>query len=275
MSTSQNPLGRNTEYPSSYDPGLLFPIARAENRQRFGMMGGALPFRGYDLWRAYEISWLDLRGKPVVAAAEILVSADSPCMVESKSCKLYLNSLNQRCFENRDAVQQLIADDLARIVQARCLVQLYLPHEFSQLSCVQPEGLSLDELPLDINVYQPDASLLRVVEGQMRSETLYSNLFRSNCPVTSQPDWGTAVIQYTGNAIDHGSLLRYLVSYRHHNGFHEDCVEQIYVDVLGVMKPERLSVAINFLRRGGLEINPVRSSHPVEMEFPAVRLVRQ
>ncbi len=275
MNMSRNPLGRDTEYPSSYDPGLLFPISRAENRQDIGVTGLALPFRGYDLWRAYEISWLDLRGKPVVAAGEILVPADSPCMVESKSFKLYLNSLNQKSFDSPAAVQQLITDDLARVVQARCLVQLYLPHVFSQLSCAEPEGVSLDDLSLDIDVYQPDPSLLRVDAGCVRAETLHSNLFRSNCPVTGQPDWGTAFIRYKGSAIDHGSLLKYLVSYRHHNGFHEDCVERIYVDLMQLMNPEHLSVAINFLRRGGLEINPVRSSHPFEVEFPAVRLARQ
>jgi 7-cyano-7-deazaguanine reductase len=275
MAMSQNPLGRNTEYPSSYNPDLLFPIARDENRRRIGLAGSALPFRGYDLWRAYEISWLDLRGKPVVAAGEILVPAETPCMVESKSFKLYLNSLNHKSFDSADAVQQLMADDLARVLQARCLVQLYMPLEFSQLHCVQPEGESLDELPLDIDVYQPDSSLLRVEAGCLRAETLYSNLFRSNCPVTAQPDWGTAVIRYKGNAVDHASLLRYLVSYRQHNGFHEDCVERIYVDLMQKLNPECLSVAINFLRRGGLEINPVRSSHPFEMEFPAVRLSRQ
>jgi 7-cyano-7-deazaguanine reductase len=275
MSMSENPLGRSTNYPSTYDRGLLFPISRAENRGRLGMTNFSLPFRGYDLWRAYEISWLDLRGKPVVAIAEILVPADSPCMVESKSFKLYLNSLNQNCFKDADAVRQLVTDDLARVIQARCLVQIYLPDTFSHLSCVPPEGVSLDDQPLDIEVYQPDAGLLRVDTRRVHTETLYSNLFRSNCPVTSQPDWGTAVIRYKGNAIDHASLLRYLVSYRHHNGFHEDCVEQIYVDLAHLIKPERLSVAINFLRRGGLEINPVRSSHPLEMEFPAVRMARQ
>lgn len=275
MSKFENPLGRSTQYPSFHDPGLLFPIARADNRQRIGLVSSSLPFRGYDLWRAYEFSWLDGRGKPQVAMGEILVSADSPCMVESKSFKLYLNSLNQERFDSLDAVRQRVVEDLTSVVGARSLVQLYLPNEFQQVHCVPAEGTSLDELTLDIDIYQPDAGLLRVDSSCKRSENLYSNLFRSNCPVTAQPDWGTAFIRYTGSAIDHVSLLKYLVSYRLHSGFHEDCVEQIYMDIMRVAQPEHLSVGINFLRRGGLEINPVRSSHPLEMEFPGFRLSRQ
>lgn len=277
MNTPESPLGRSTEYPASHDPSVLFPIPRADNRQRLGLgqADASLPFRGYDLWRAYELSWLDMHGKPRIAMGEILVPADSPNMVESKSFKLYLNSLNQEHFETPEAVRERILEDLTPVIRARCLVQVYLPEEFQQLACEQPQGVSLDDLPVDIDVYHPDASLLRVDSGDLREETIYSNLFRSNCPVTEQPDWGTVFIRYKGPAIDHGSLLKYLVSYRRHNGFHEDCVEAIYADLMRVAKPERLSVAINFLRRGGLEINPVRSSHPLEMEFPAVRLARQ
>lgn len=275
MAIMHNPLGNPTVYPASYDASLLFPIARSDNRIRLGIPDGPLPFRGYDAWRAYEVSWLDPGGKPVVAIGEFLVPASSPQMVESKSFKLYLNSLNQERFAELAQVQALMVRDVSQAAGAAVLVQLYSLNAFADLQCTEPEGLCLDHLDLGVTVYQPDASLLKSSLQDRVEESLYSNLFRSNCPVTAQPDWGTVSIKYSGPAIDHHALLRYLISYRHHNGFHEDCVEQIYTDLQQRCAPEQLSVAINFLRRGGLEINPVRTSAPASVDFPASRLLRQ
>jgi len=275
MSSNMNPLGNPTTYPTLYDASLLFPIQRHENRTRLGLTGEGIPFRGYDLWRAYEVSWLDLKGKPVVAMAELLVPASSPCMVESKSLKLYLNSLNHERYANIDEVQSLVARDVSEVTGAPVLVQLYSLNSFADLQCAAPEGKCLDELDIAVDAYFPDADLLRTTQSESIEETLYSNLFRSNCPVTGQPDWGTISISYKGPALCHESLLRYWISFRNHNGFHEDCAEQIYLDLMRSVELEHLSIRINFLRRGGLEINPLRTSSPVSVEFPAFRLLRQ
>lgn len=275
MTNMLNPLGNPTDYPASYDASLLFPISRSRNRQRLGVDNERLSFRGYDMWRAYEVSWLNRRGKPVVAVGEFLIPAASPNMVESKSFKLYLNSLNQERYENIEQVQELIAKDVSHVTGSTVLVQLHSLHETVELQCAAPDGRSLDDLDVAIDTYAVDASLLLVEQQSRVEESLYSNLFRSNCPVTAQPDWGTVSIKYRGPALNHESLLRYLVSYRSHNGFHEDCVEQIYLDIMARAAPEQLSVAINFLRRGGLEINPVRTSSPASVEFPASRMLRQ
>lgn len=273
--TNLNPLGNPTEYPASYNASLLYAIPRSQNRQRLGLVDGNLPFRGYDMWRAYEISWLDMNGKPVVAVGEILVPAASPNMVESKSFKLYLNSLNQERYENMQRVQELISKDVSLLAGTTALVQLYSLRAFDELQCTAPVGKSLDELDIVVDAYSPDASMLQTLHEGIVEETLYSNLFRSNCPVTSQPDWGTVAISYRGAALDHAGLLKYLVSFRSHNGFHEDCAELIFLDIMERAAPEQLSVTINFLRRGGLEINPVRTSSLARFEFPAGRLLRQ
>jgi len=196
-------------------------------------------------------------------------------MVESKSFKLYLNSLNQEKFAGLDDVQALLAKDLSDVTEAGVLVQLYPLNAFADLQCSIPEGESLDELDIDVDSYEPDSSLLIADQTHVVEESVYTNLFRSNCPVTGQPDWGTVSIAYRGAALQHDALLRYLISFRHHNGFHEDCAEQIYRDLQQVSAPEELTVAINFLRRGGLEINPVRTSSPASLEFPGHRLLRQ
>lgn len=269
------PLGRATQYPASYSPELLFSIPRRENRERLGITGSALPFRGYDLWRAYEISWLDDKGKPVVATGEFIVPASTPNIIESKSFKLYLNSLNQTRYENSEQVRATLSKDLSKAAGGTVVVQLVPLHQPEGFAISSPPGTCLDSLDVTIDSYQPNLALLQVIAGRVVEETLYSNLFRSNCPVTAQPDWGTAVIQYKGPAIAHESLLRYLVSFREHEGFHEDCTEQVFCDLQKQCQPESLSVMIHFLRRGGLEINPVRSMAPVQVDFPANRFVRQ
>ncbi len=273
---SNNPLGKNTTYPDQYDAGLLFPIPRDLNREKLGFADEALPFRGFDVWRAYELSWLNEQGKPVTAVGEFIVPVDSPNIIESKSLKLYLNSLNQTQFSDIDSIQSLIAADLGAVAGTHVLTQLSTTKEDNGFQLSAPAGFCLDDIDITIDTYQPDANLLHCAEhNQLVTETLHSNLFRSNCPVTSQPDWGTVVLSYSGSAINHSDLLRYLVSYRHHEGFHEDCAEQIFRDVMQRCSPKTLSVAINFLRRGGVEINPVRTNSPNELEFSANRFPRQ
>ena len=269
------PLGKTSEYAASYDPELLFPIARETNRERLGINAQRLPFRGYDLWRAYEISCLDTKGKPLVATAEFIVPANSPFIIESKSLKLYLNSLNQTQFANMAQLQSTIEKDLSATAASPVIVQLYDLSTHDGFAISQAAGTCLDHLDVRIESYTPDASLLDCHSQQIITETLHCNLFKSNCPVTGQPDWGSVLIHYKGPAIDHAGLLKYLVSFRQHEGFHEDCTEHVFQDILKHCKPETLSVAIHFVRRGGLEINPVRSTAPIELEFPADRFIRQ
>jgi len=269
----KNPLGQTTLYPGAYDAGLLFPIPRAHSRAELGI-GEPLPFRGYDAWRAYELSWLNSRGKPVAAIGEFLFPVTSSNLVESKSLKLYLNSLNQERFDTLEAVEQLIARDLGAAAGSTVLVKLWhLREEGSPLTA--PQGICLDALDVEPRSYTPAPALLRNDAREQVTETLYSDLFRSNCPVTAQPDWGTVVIHYAGQGIDHASLLCYLISFRNHEGFHEECAERVFRDIQTHCAPQSLSVAINFLRRGGLEINPVRSTAPQDLEFPASRYLRQ
>lgn len=272
---SEMPLGRNTRYPRTYCPEVLFPIPRVDNRSKLGLQSDALPFRGYDLWRAYEVSWLNQRGKPVAMLAEFIVPVHSPFMIESKSFKLYLNSFNQTRFASSVDVQHRLAADLSGLAGAEVLVQLSSLNSVEDFGVSQPQGESLDVLEIDIDSYQPDPALLRADAATVVEETLYSNLFKSNCPVTGQPDWGTVVLRYHGPRIDHAGLLQYLISYRDHEGFHEDCAEQIFCDLMARCRPLNLGITLHFLRRGGLEIVPVRSTDPALLDFPAARLIRQ
>jgi 7-cyano-7-deazaguanine reductase len=270
-----NPLGLRTEYPSEYSPNLLFPIPRADKRRLLGIDCAKLPFRGFDTWRAYEVSWLNLRGRPELAIGEFIIPANSPNLIESKSLKLYLNSLNQCRFDSREEVQNLLRKDLSESTGAPVIVQLETLHSAFGLALSQPEGHCLDTIDIATEVYQPNSDDLIIDPNRDVKETLYSDLFRSHCPVTGQPDWGTVLIRYAGPAVDRAGLLRYLVSYRQHESFHEDCAEKIFQDIQQRCCPHSLSVCINFMRRGGLEINPVRSLTPIETDFPGNRYVRQ
>ena len=248
-------LGREVAYPRQYDPSLLFPIPRAAGRQPLRLDGG-LPFTGHDRWHAYELSWLDARGKPVVATATFVVPCDTPNLVESKSLKLYLNSLNASRFDTPGAVRAMIAADLSRAAGGAVDVAFGLPPIGEGEAAVD-----IDALDVQIDRYGPPApELLRVEDGGEVAETLRSALLKSNCPVTGQPDWATIEIAYRGPRIDRESLLRYLVSYREHAGFHEQCVEQIFVDLMARCAPAQLSVEARYTRRGGLDINPWRGS---------------
>jgi len=266
------PLGRSVDYPRHYDPGLLFPIPRAAGRAALGIDTGALPFAGHDRWHAYELSWLDARGKPRVATATFTVPADSPQLVESKSLKLYLNSLNATRFDGDGAVAARIAEDLSRAAGAPVAVAFGLP---APGGAARPDAFLVDTLDVDVDDYgPPNAAHLQAANGEPVAETLRSELLKSNCPVTGQPDWADVRIAYRGPRIDRAGLLRYLVSFRDHCEFHEQCVERIFVDLLARCRPHSLSVEARYTRRGGLDINPWRASPGSEPPVPG-RAVRQ
>ncbi len=260
----ENPLGKAVAYPERYDPELLVPLPRADNRRKLGLDSDQLPFQGADVWNAYELSWLDPKGLPQVARGRFIFPCTSDFLIESKSLKLYLNSLNQSVFVDSDAVAACIGADLSHSsgMAVEVLVQ---PFAGMQEVLEVPTGTCLDALDIDCNRYEVDAALLRTVGagGQFEEivdEVLYTDLFRSRCPLTGQPDWATITVCYQGAQIDHAALLRYLVSYRLHHDYHENCAERIYCDIRSRCQPQVLSVEANFLRRGGLDINPVRAS---------------
>jgi len=259
-----NPLGQAVAYPAAYDPALLAPIPRVDNRAALGLLNNALPFTGADVWNAFEISWLDMQGQPQVARGRFIFPCTSTNLVESKSLKLYLNSLNQHHLDGVDALTSLIGADLARAADAEVQVVV---QAFTGMQEVleKPDGLCLDQLSVSCSDYEVNPALLRLTDAdasfeELVEEVLYTDVFRSLCPVTGQPDWASVVICYHGSRIDHAALLRYLVSYRVHRDFHENCVERIFCDITRACRPQSLSVEANFLRRGGLDINPVRSS---------------
>jgi 7-cyano-7-deazaguanine reductase len=265
----QSQLGKPATYADHYDASLLYPIPRGPKRSELGL-GTSLPFFGADLWTAYELSWLTPRGKPQVAIAHVTVPCESTNIVESKSLKLYLGSFTNTPFASGDEVRDRIRADISEAVwrggasQASVGVRLVMPDAFDAEPIHELDGLSLDRLDIDCTQYTPAPELLNAAFGEQPvTETLVSNLLKSNCLVTGQPDWGSVQIRYTGPQIEQGSLLQYLVSFRNHNEFHEQCVERIFMDVLTRCKPTRLAVYARYTRRGGLDINPFRSSHPV------------
>ena len=262
-------LGKPTAYPDEYDPKLLYPISREPNRRGIGL-AGQLPFFGADLWTAYELSWLTARGRPQVSIAHVTVPCETPNIVESKSFKLYLNSFSNTRFAGPDEVRDRIRADVSEAVwrgaaaPATVGVRIVLPEQFDAEPIQELEGLSLDRLDIECLHYTPAPELLKAsFDEQPVQETLVSNLLKSNCLVTGQPDWGSIQLRYSGPQVDQGSLLQYLVSFRNHNEFHEQCVERIFMDVWTRCKPAKLAVYARYTRRGGLDINPFRSSHPV------------
>ena len=275
-----SPLGKAASYADQYDASLLFPIPRAGKRAEIGI-SGALPFLGADLWTAFELSWLNLRGKPQVALAHITVPCESPNIIESKSFKLYLNSFNNTRFTDAAEVQARLRADLSEAAwrgaaQASSVgVKLLLPELFDREPVHELDGLSLDRLDVECTQYTPAPELLTATFGEQPvTEVLTSNLLKSNCLVTGQPDWASVRISYSGPQIDQEGLLQYLVSFRNHNEFHEQCVERIFVDIWARCKPLKLTVYARYTRRGGLDINPFRTSHP--QGLPAnVRTARQ
>jgi 7-cyano-7-deazaguanine reductase len=281
MSTPEHSqLGKASSYADHYDAALLFPIPRAGNRLAIGI-SGTLPFLGADLWTAFELSWLNARGKPQVALAHFTVPCETPNIVESKSFKLYLNSFNQTCFSEAAEVQARLRADISEAAwrgapqASQVGVKLLLPDLFDREPIHELDGLSLDRLDVECSRYTPAPELLSAAFGEQPvSEVLTSNLLKSNCPVTGQPDWGSVQISYSGPQIEQGGLLQYLVSFRKHNEFHEQCVERIFMDLWTRCKPAKLSVYARYTRRGGLDINPFRTSHP--QGLPAnIRTARQ
>lgn len=271
--TRHTPLGKNSPGAEAYAPRLLCPIPRRPGREALGVAAFELPFGGADIWNLYEVSWLNPKGLPRMATGRLVVPCDSVNLVESKSLKLYLNSLNQTRFDSIEAVAATIQNDVGNCAQARVGVSLYsLADARADLSPFEIAGKSLDKLEIGAQDYTPNPRLLSA-GGDQRAERLYSNLFRSLCPVTRQPDWATIVIDYQGSAIDHRGLLQYLVSFRKHDGFHEQCVERIFVDISERCQPKVLSVYAAFLRRGGIDINPLRTNNPQPPQFG--RLQRQ
>lgn len=264
MNPESSPLGKPVGYAGSYDPALLFPIPRADKRAELGL-GDDLPFTGTDVWNAYELGWLDPRGKPRVALAEIRVPADSPRLIESKSLKLYLNSFSQTQVASAEDLRTTLARDLSAAAGANVVVVLAMPNGNGAFAIETLAGECIDDLPVAIACYgPPDPGLLAADDERSVDETLVSHLLRSNCPVTGQPDWASVQVRYAGPRIDRAGLLRYLVSYREHCEFHEQCVERIFVDLLQRCTPTRLSVYARYTRRGGLDINPFRTNVPGE-----------
>lgn len=254
-SVTDSPLGQASVYVDHYDASLLFAIPRSEARSRIGLED-KLPFTGEDVWNAYELSWLNQRGLPQVAIAELRVPCESESLVESKSLKLYLNGFANSRFAEPAQVQARIAGDLSRLLAVPVSVRLRgLDEPFEPM----PAGICIDQQDVEVDCYEVNPALLQVGDG-MVTERLYSNLLRSRCPVTGQPDWATLSIDYTGVAIQRDALLRYLVSFRNHQGFHEQLVEQIFADLWRECQPLALTVYGRFTRRGGIDINPWRSS---------------
>ena len=277
---THSPLGQSTVYADQYDAGLLFPIARAPQRQALGLTD-TLPFLGADLWTAFELSWLNLRGKPQVALAHITVPCESANIIESKSLKLYLGSFSNTRFADMAEVLARLRADLTEaawrgaVVQSSVGVKLVASEVFDREPLFELDGLSLDRLDLDCDRYQPAPELLTAATNEAPvSEVLTSNLLKSNCPVTGQPDWASVQISYFGPQIDQAGLLRYIVSFRNHQGFHEDCVERMFMDIRARCQTHQLAVYARYTRRGGLDINPFRTSYPQALPSN-VRTARQ
>ncbi|AOE85874.1 NADPH-dependent 7-cyano-7-deazaguanine reductase QueF [Pseudomonas sp. TCU-HL1] len=270
-----SPLGKSSEYVSTYSPELLFPISRATKWNELGLTAATLPYQGVDYWNCYELSWLTPTGKPVVAIGEFAIPADSPNIIESKSFKLYLNSLNQSAYTSASELEQVLARDLSAAAGAPVNVRVRSLGDVAAEGVASLPGVCIDDLDVVIDCYEhPQPELLRAGVGLPLQESLHSHLLKSNCPVTGQPDWGTVVVEYRGaKRLDHTSFLAYLVSFRQHADFHEQCVERIFLDLKRLLEPESLTVYARYVRRGGLDINPYRSTGQVQTDNR--RLVRQ
>lgn len=270
------PLGKQSAYASQYDASLLYPIPRSDARRHLSLTSD-LPFQGKDRWTAYEISWLDKQGKPQCRMAEFYFDCDSPCIVESKSFKLYLNSFNQTRFDSEEEVLSLLQRDLSQASGKPCQLYLFSVQANNLLPAAVLPGECIDDIELAISHYAPAPDLLTVASSvSVENEILYSHLLKTNCPVTDQPDWASIFIAYSGSQIERASLLAYIISFREHQDFHENCVERIFCDILTRCQPVELSVYARYTRRGGLDINPLRSNsdkHPFAMD--SMRLSRQ
>ncbi|MCG6345516.1 NADPH-dependent 7-cyano-7-deazaguanine reductase QueF [Vibrio fluvialis] len=254
-------LGKKTEYANQYDPSLLQPVPRSLNRNDLNL-GNELPFLGCDIWTLYELSWLNDKGLPQVAIGEVAIPATSANLIESKSFKLYLNSFNQTRFADWAEVQACLQKDLSACAGESVQVEVKSLAAYTAQPIVTMQGECIDDQDIEISSYDFDDTLLAEASSdEIVAETLHSHLLKSNCLITNQPDWGSVEIAYRGPKIDREALLRYIVSFREHNEFHEQCVERIFTDISRYCHPEHLTVLARYTRRGGLDINPFRSSH--------------
>lgn len=271
MSIESSLLGQETNYPTQYQPDILFPVPRTPTREQYTHIPHIK--NGVDWWHIFEISWLNSASIPQVAIGRLSIDASSTYIIESKSLKLYFNSLNFSCFSSQEELIQTVEKDLSQVALGTVSLTLINVHA---LPISQPIGQCIDHLTPTKLTNQPDSSLLKLAKNSAyANEHLYSDLLRSNCPVTNQPDWATVFIRYEGKQIDKASLLAYIISFREHNGFHEQCVEQIFADLWQKLQPEKLMVYAAYTRRGGLDINPYRSSHSEWLPTTPLRLARQ
>lgn len=270
----QSELGKKAEYDPHYNPDKLYSIPRKYKRDEIGVSDN-LPFFGFDLWNHYEVSWLNEIGKPVVALGEISYGCETPCIIESKSMKLYFNSFNNTNFKDEQAVQAIVKKDIEERVGGSVFVKIIpLSNLSDDKLFVGFNGECLDKLDIECSSYMIERSLLQCGE-ELVEETLFSNLLKSNCLVTNQPDWGSIQISYKGKKINREGLLRYIVSFRNHNEFHEQCVERIFMDIMKHCQPEELTIYGRYTRRGGLDINPYRSTKKNSPDLLNARLYRQ
>ena len=272
QNSTNNPLGRATQYPRQYSPDSLFAIPRIDARKALGI-DDPLPFRGEDVWNAWEFSWLAADGRPQLAVAEIRVPADSPNLIESKSLKLYLNSFAMTRFDSRSLAEQAVARDLGTRTGSAVSVSLHDIGDADGQAFNPVPGACIDDAPATFDAKSVDPAVLHSDAATVVSEALHSNLLRSNCPVTGQPDTGTILVRYRGPKLDRGGLLEYLVSFRHLDEFHENCVERVFVDLKSRCSPSQLTVYARYNRRGGIDINPFRSDF--EERADNLRLARQ
>jgi 7-cyano-7-deazaguanine reductase len=272
--TSHSELGKKVEYDPYYNPEKLFPIPRKGKRDEIDIPE-KLPFYGVDIWNHYEVSWLNAKGKPIVALAEISYDCTSPFIIESKSMKLYFNSFNNTKFNSVEEVQETIKKDIEIKILSPVTVRILPLDELQNKPLsINFDGICLDKLDIECSIYLTDASYL-ITENNIVTETLHSNLLKSNCLVTHQPDWGSVQINYKGKKINHEGLLRYIISFRNHNEFHEQCIERIFMDILRHCQPDELTVYGRYTRRGGLDINPFRSTKKFPESVNNLRLIRQ
>ncbi len=268
-------LGKATKYTENYSPSLLQAVPRSLNRDSLALTNENLPFVGEDIWYGYELSWLNTQGKPVVALAEFRFPCNSPNLVESKSFKLYLNSFNQSKFSSKQDVIETLTKDLSQCAGLNAKVSLFTLANCPPLAITPNDAYCIDEIDIAIEHYdyQPEILTEKVKQTSFKEEYLVSHLLKSNCLITNQPDWASLYIHYKGEAINHSALLKYIISFRKHNEFHEQCVERIFCDLQKYYALEELTVFARYTRRGGLDINPFRSTHL--QTAPNLRTIRQ
>ena len=264
MDLINSELGKKSEYKDTYDSNLLFPIPRQTKRQEIGIEK-EIPFNGYDIWNAYEISYLNKKGKPIIAIAKIHIPCTSKSIIESKSMKLYFNSLNNSKFNSENELIKIIEKDFSNSTDSKVIVNLFSPNIYRSLAILQkPKGICIDDIDVEMSQYKINHELLKLESKTNVEETLNSHLLKSNCLITNQPDWATITIKYKGPKICKKSLLKYIISFRNHNEFHEQCVERIFVDLQKNCACIELAVYAQYTRRGGIDINPYRSNYTTD-----------